>query len=89
MFKQFAWLGSAAIGAIAILVRLEVLEVSTHLYIAFGAIAISILASIFAQINLVSLLGQGKTVYEQQLVLRIHLIISLLALGFGVGSALP
>ena len=89
MFKQFAWLGSATIGGIVLLVQLNVLEMNAALSKEVAAFAISILLSIFGQISLVAALASGKTVAELRTAMTLYTIFILFVFGLGIGMALP
>ena len=86
MFKQLAWLGSAIIGGTVILMRMDILELDKTTLFGIGLIAFTILNSIFCQVHLVEELAKGKTIYQIKKTLSIMLMISILALGAGVGS---
>ncbi len=86
LFKQYAWLGSAAGGAVVFMIQLKLIDLDPKLYRAVAAFAISIFLSILSQQVLVSELAKGKSIFELKRKFELISAISLGSLGFGVGS---
>jgi len=84
-FKQLAWLGSAAIGSLVVMARMGMLEKSSDLVEVAIAFAATIVVSIFAQLELVTNLSKGKSIYDQFRKLKVFLAIAIATLGFGMG----
>ncbi len=89
LFKQFAWLGSATIGAIVLLIQLDVLSLNSALSKAIAAFAVSIILSIFGQVSLVSSLAAGKSINQLRSAMGLYTMLTLFVFGIGVGMALP
>ena len=86
LLKQFAWLGSAIIGGIVILLQLDQITIGKHVYAALSCFAISIVVSVQGQDYLVNKLAEGKVLEE--LASRMKLIrmtaFSLICFGAGI-----
>jgi len=85
LLKQYAWLSSAAIGAIVVLVQLKAVEASKDLYISLGFFVASIIMSIMGQDHIIDSLLKGKHIYDASKVLKFIRTISMLCFGIGVG----
>ena len=85
LLKQYAWLSSAAIGAIVVLVQLKAVEASKELYISLGFFVASIIMSITGQDHIIDSLLKGKHIYDASKVLKVIRTISMLCFGIGVG----
>ncbi|MDO6565956.1 hypothetical protein Q4561_02685 [Alteromonas sp. 1_MG-2023] len=85
LLKQYAWLSSAAIGAIVVLVQLKAVEASRDLYISLGFFVASIIMSIMGQDHIIDSLLKGKRIYDASKVLKLIRWISMMCFGIGVG----
>lgn len=85
MLKQYAWLSSAIIGAVVILIQLKVLTLGSKVYIPLGCFCFSILNSLIAQDYIVESLTKGKTIYDISKKVYILRNFSIFGLGLGVG----
>ena len=64
LLKQYAWLSSAAIGAIVVLVQLKAIEADKDLYVSLGFFVASIILSITGQDHIIDSLLKGKQIYD-------------------------
>ena len=85
LLKQYAWLSSAIIGAVVILIQLKVLTLGSKVYIPLGCFCFSILNSLIAQDYIVESLTKGKTIYDISKKVYILRNFSIFGLGVGVG----
>lgn len=85
LLKQYAWLSSAAIGAIVVLVQLDVVEIGNDVYVCLGLLGLSIFLSLVGQDYIVDSLLKGKDIYKIAKVLKLIRNASLVCLGIGVG----
>ncbi|MFP3350025.1 hypothetical protein R0K04_01265 [Pseudoalteromonas sp. SIMBA_153] len=85
LLKQYAWLSSAIIGAVVILIQLKVLTFGSKVYIPLGCFCFSILNSLIAQDYIVESLTKGKTIYDISKKVYILRNFSIFGLGVGVG----
>lgn len=85
MLKQYAWLSSAIIGAVVILIQLKVLTFDSKIYIPLGCFCFSILNSLIAQDYIVESLTKGKTIYDISKKVYILRNFSIFGLGLGEG----
>lgn len=68
LLKQYAWLSSAAIGAIVVLVQLKAIEADKDLYVSLGFFVASIILSITGQDHIIDSLLKGKQIYDLSLI---------------------
>lgn len=85
LLKQYAWLSSAIIGAVVILIQLKVLTFGSKVYIPLGCFCFSIFNSLIAQDYIVESLTKGKTIYDISKKVYILRNFSIFGLGVGVG----
>jgi len=85
LLKQYAWLSSAIIGAVVILVQLKILTFDSSIYIPLVCFGFSILNSLFAQDFIVESLSKGKSIYDISKTVYILRILSIFGLGLGCG----
>ena len=85
LLKQYAWLSSAVIGAIIILVQLKAVEMGNDVYISLGLLGLSIFFSIVGQDHIVDSLLKGKDIYKISKVLKLIRGVSMGCLGIGAG----
>jgi hypothetical protein len=85
LLKQYAWLSSAVIGAIIILVQLKAVEMGNDVYISLGLLSLSIFFSLVGQDHMVDSLLKGKDIYKISKVLKLIRVVSMGSLGLGAG----
>jgi hypothetical protein len=85
LLKQYAWLSSAGVGAIILLVQLKAVEVGGDVYISLGLLMLSIFFSISGQDYIVDSLLKGNNIYMISKTLKLFRGSSLLLLGIGIG----
>lgn len=85
LLKQYAWLSSAVIGAIIILVQLKAVEMGDDVYISLGLLGLSIFFPLVGQDHIVDSLLKGKDIYKMSKILKLIRGVSLGCLGLGVG----
>ncbi|MEH6393323.1 hypothetical protein [Pseudoalteromonas sp.] len=85
LLKQYAWLSSAVIGAIIILVQLKAVEMGNDVYITLGLLGLSIFFSIVGQDHIVDSLLKGKDIYKISKTLKFIRGVSMGCLGIGAG----
>ena len=85
LLKQYAWLSSAVIGTIIILVQLKAVEMGNDVYISLGLLGLSIFFSIVGQDHIVDSLLKGKDIYKISKVLKLIRGVSMGCLGIGAG----
>ncbi|MDB2355953.1 MULTISPECIES: hypothetical protein [unclassified Pseudoalteromonas] len=85
LLKQYAWLSSAVIGAIIILVQLKAVEMGNDVYITLGLLGLSIFFSIIGQDHIVDSLLKGKDIYKISKTLKLIRGVSMGCLGIGAG----
>lgn len=85
LLKQYAWLSSAVIGAIIILVQLNLVEVGRDVYISLACLGVSIFLSLVGQDHIVDSLLKGKSIYKASKVLKFIRFASMGCFGFGAG----
>jgi hypothetical protein len=85
LLKQYAWLSSAVIGAIIILVQLKAVEMGDDVYISLGLLGLSIFFSLVGQDHIVDSLLKGKDIYKMSKILKLIRGASMVCLGIGVG----
>ncbi|GAA0819495.1 hypothetical protein GCM10009111_23580 [Colwellia asteriadis] len=85
LLKQYAWLSSAVIGAIIILVQLKAVEMGNDVYITLGLLGFSIFFSIIGQDHIVDSLLKGKDIYKISKTLKLIRGVSMGCLGIGAG----
>ncbi|MBB1387727.1 hypothetical protein H5119_19795 [Pseudoalteromonas sp. SG45-5] len=85
LLKQYAWLSSAVIGAIIILVQLKAVEMGNDVYISLGLLSLSIFFSLVGQDHMVDSLLKGKDIYKISKVLKLIRVVSMGCLGLGAG----
>lgn len=85
LLKQYAWLSSAAIGAIVVLVQLKAIEADKDLYVSLGFFVASIILSITGQDHIIDSLLKGKQIYDASKFLKFIRTISMMCFGIGVG----
>ena len=85
LLKQYAWLSSAVIGAIIILVQLKAVEMGNNVYITLGLLGLSIFFSIAGQDYIVDSLLKGKDIYRISKILKLIRAVSMCCLGIGAG----
>ena len=86
LLKQYAWLASAFIGAVIVLIQLQFITFEPKIFIVLGCFGFSILNCLFGQDFMVESLTKGKSIYDISGKIRIvrHLAVG----GLGVGSGL-
>lgn len=86
LLKQYAWLSSAFIGAVVVLIQLKFITFEPKIFIVLGCFGFSILNCLFGQDYIVESLTKGKSIYDISRKIQIyrHLAIT----GLGVGSGL-
>jgi hypothetical protein len=85
LLKQYAWLSSAVIGAIIILVQLKAVEMGGDVYITLGLLGLSIFFSLIGQDHIVDSLLKGKDIYKMSKILKLIRGASMGCLGLGAG----
>ncbi len=85
LLKQYAWLSSAVIGAIIILIQLQVLKIGHDVYLSLGLLGLSIFFAVIGQDHIVDSLLKGKSIYQVAKVLKFLRILSMGCLGLGAG----
>lgn len=85
LLKQYAWLSSAVIGAVIILIQLKAVEMSKDIYITLGFLALSIFISLVGQDYIVDSLLKGKDIYQTSRILKVIRATSMACLGLGAG----
>jgi hypothetical protein len=85
LLKQYAWLSSAVIGAIIILVQLKAVEMGSDVYITLGLLGLSIFFSLVGQDHIVDSLLKGKDIYKISRILKLIRGASMGCLGLGAG----
>jgi hypothetical protein len=85
LLKQYAWLSSAVIGAVIILIQLNAVELGKDVYISLGLLGLSIFISLIGQDHIVDSLLKGKDIYKISKILRLIRATSMGCLGLGVG----
>ena len=85
LLKQYAWLSSAVIGAIIILVQLKAVEMGDDVYISLGLLGLSIFFSLVGQDHIVDSLLKGKDIYKMSKILKLIRGASMGCLGLGAG----
>ncbi|MCH2191664.1 MAG: hypothetical protein MK188_12135 [Gammaproteobacteria bacterium] len=83
LLKQYAWLASAIIGAVIVLVQLEAIAMGKDVYISLGLLALSIFFSLVGQDHIVDSLLKGKNIYQISRILKLVRITSMGCLAFG------
>ncbi|KPH62421.1 hypothetical protein AMS58_03980 [Pseudoalteromonas porphyrae] len=85
LLKQYAWLSSAVIGAIIVLVQLKAVEMGNNIYITLGLLGLSIFVSIVGQDHIVDSLLKGKDIYRISKILKLIRAVSMGCLGVAAG----
>lgn len=85
LLKQYAWLSSAVIGAIIILIQLNVVVIGNGIYVSLAFLALSIFFSLVGQDHIVDSLLKGKNIYEMSKILKVIRGASMGFLGLGAG----
>lgn len=85
LFKQYAWLSSALIGAIILLLQSGSLNLNIQTYTALALLGASIYLSLSGQDHIVNSLLKGRDIYSASKRLKLFRFLSLLALGAGIG----
>lgn len=85
LLKQYAWLSSAVIGAVIILVQLNAVEMNKDVYFTLGLLALSIFFSLIGQDHIVDSLLKGKDIYTISKILKLIRGVSMGCLGLGAG----
>ena len=85
LLKQYAWLSSAVIGAIIILIQLNAVTIGRSVYISLGLLGLSIFFSLIGQDHIVVSLLKGKNIYKMSKVLKLIRGASMGCLGLGAG----
>lgn len=85
LLKQYAWLSSASIGAIIILIQLKAIEMGSDVYISLGLLGLSIFISVVGQDHMVDSLLKGRNIYKMSRILKLIRCTSMVCLGAGVG----
>lgn len=85
LFKQYAWLSSAAIGVIIVLVQMKAIELGADIYSAIAFLAFSIITSLYGNDFIVDNLLKGKGIYEINKKLKLLRLITLFCSGLGFG----
>lgn len=85
LLKQYAWLSSAVIGAIVILVQLKAVEMGVDVYISLALFGLSIFFSLVGQDHIVDSLLKGKDIYKISKVLKLIRGVSMGCLDLGAG----
>lgn len=85
LLKQYAWLSSAAIGAVIILVQLKLVEIGRDIYISLAFLGLSILLSLIGQDHIVDSLLKGKTIFRISKILKLIRLVSMGCFGLGIG----
>jgi len=85
LLKQYAWLASAVIGAIIILVQLKAVEMGSDVYISLGLLGSSIFFSLIGQDHIVDSLLKGKDIYKMAKNLKLIRGAAMGCLGLGAG----
>ena len=86
LLKQYAWLSSAIIGAVVILIQLKILTFGSNIYIPLGCFCFSILNSLIAQDFIVESFTKGKTIYD--ISKKVYILRNLSIFGLGLGAGL-
>ncbi len=85
LLKQYAWLSSAVIGGIIILVQLKAVEMGNDVYISLALLGLSIFFSLIGQDHIVDSLLKGKDIYKMTKILKLIRGASMACLGLGTG----
>ncbi len=85
LLKQYAWLSSAAIGAMIILVQLKAVVIGTDIYISLGLLSLSIFISVLGQDYIVETLLKDKDIFKIAKKLKVMRYTSLYLMGTGAG----
>ncbi len=88
LLKQYAWLSSAVIGGIIILVQLKAVEMGNDVYISLAVLGLSIFFSLIGQDHIVDSLLKGKDIYKIAKILKLIRGASMGCLGLGIGNFL-
>lgn len=85
LLKQYAWLASAMIGVVIVLVQLKAMTMGFDVYVTLGVLGVSIFFCLFGQDHIVDSLLNGKDIYKIAKVLKFYRGVALTLLGFGSG----
>lgn len=85
LLKQFAWLSSAAIGAVVVMLQLNAIEANKDIFISLGLLGFSILTAIYGQDYIVDSLLKGKNIYQIAKQLNRVRFITMFCFGIGLG----
>jgi hypothetical protein len=88
LFKQLAWLSSASIGAVVLILQLKQWPVTDMIIWALIALAISVLTSVLAQASMVSEMTEGKSLHQLKKMLTIMMACCLFLQGVGMGMSI-
>lgn len=85
LLKQYAWLSSAVIGSIIVLVQLKAVEMGQDVYISLSLLGLSIFIALSSQDFIVDSLLKGKDIYSMAKMLKVARFVSMGCLGLGAG----
>lgn len=85
LLKQYAWLSSAVIGAIVVLIQLNVVAIGNDVYISLASLVLSIFFALIGQDYIVDSLLKGKDIYKISKILKFIRGSSMMCLGLGSG----
>lgn len=85
LLKQYAWLSSAMIGAVVILIQLKFVVADSSIFIPLGLLGFSIINSLFAQDYIVESLSKGKDIQQIIKPLYFMRMASIFSLGLAAG----
>lgn len=86
LLKQYAWLSSAGIGAMIVLIQLKVMILGPETFISLGMLGGAVITAVFGQDYLVDSLSRGKTIYEVEGKIKFYRYPSLALFGAAMGS---
>jgi hypothetical protein len=89
LLKQYAWLGSAIIGALVVLIQLGTITVNKNIYISLACFSLSIVISILGQDYLVERLTNGDSLQKLSKKLKLIRHSSFMLIAFGAGFSTP
>ncbi len=86
LLKQYAWLSSAFIGAVVVLIQLKLITFEPKIFIVIGCFSFSILNCLFGQDFMVESLTKGKSIYDISSKIKVcrHLAVGALGVGSGL-----
>ena len=85
LLKQFAWLGSAIIGGIVVLIQLGKVDLGGAVYLGLACFALSVLVSVQGQDYLVGKLTEGQTINQLASIMKKIRMFAFGLIFFGAG----